>query len=343
MRFKNNIRNALAQLFFLTGITTPPRRSFGKLSIVTFHRVLPEAQRQDYPFPGLVVTPEELNEYLTYFTKYFDCGAVSIQHDRYLSGETTARPLLAISFDDAQYDNYINAFPILERHGVIASFFAPVIAIERHELLWHDRLGFALLSLQRQGSSGRENLKQILSNAGLSECGSNNKIEDIVQAFKEFPLVMRLKLVENLVEVSGSAQTPEFARLMSFNELAELGKNGHEIGSHSMTHCLMPECDDNALIYELAESRRILQMHVGQSIDTFCYPNGNCDSRTAVAVATAGYSRAVTTTWGSNVHDADPFQLRRFDMNAKHIQDTKGKFMPPILAFRMSGFYPGQW
>jgi peptidoglycan/xylan/chitin deacetylase (PgdA/CDA1 family) len=337
---KTLLRNSIARLLFIAGITTPERRGRGRLSIATFHRVLPEADRQAYPFPGLAVTPEELDAFLSYFKEHFDCGALSTQHERYLSGEITARPLLALTFDDAQHDNYSNARPVLALHQVKASFFVPVEAVDRQELLWHDRLGFAVLELLRQPHNGRERLLRILAAAGLPANGPHNLVSSVVEASKGLNLEARLRLVDMLAEASGKGESPEFARLMTFDELAELAADGHEIGSHSMTHCLMPECDDRALAYEVTESRRVLQDRLGLPIETFCYPNGNSDARTAQAVAQAGYRRAVTTTWGSNGQEADQFQLRRHDMVSKRVQDSGGKFMPALLAFRMSGFYP---
>ena len=103
----------------------------------------------------------------------------------------------------------------------------------------------------------------------------------------------------------------------------------------------MPECDDRTLFYELSESRRVLQARLGQPIESFCYPNGNADTRCANAVASAGYSRAVTTTWGYNEPVTDRFQLRRCDMDARRVTDPNGKLVPGIIALRMSGFYPG--
>jgi hypothetical protein len=35
------------------------------------------------------------------------------------------------------------------------------------------------------------------------------------------------------------------------------------------------------------ESRRVLQARLAQPIESFCYPNGNSDARTADAVAKA--------------------------------------------------------
>lgn len=323
------------------GLTMPEWRNRKRLSIVTFHRVLSEAERQAYPFPGLVVTPEELDAFLNYFKKHFDCGALVTQHERYLNGEVPTRPLLAITFDDAQYDNYIYARPVLARHHVKATFFVPVKAVERQELLWHDRLGFAVLTLLKQMHGGREQLMRILATTGLSASGPRNLVSNIVEASKMLALEARLRLVEALAEAAGTVPAPKFARLMTFEEIAELAADGHEIGSHSMTHCLMPECDDRALTYEVAESRHVLQTRIGQPIDTFCYPNGNSDSRTAHAVAKAGYRRAVTTSWGNNGQEMDRFQLHRYDMVAKRVQDSNGEFVPALLAFRMSGFYPG--
>lgn len=341
MSSKQILRNSIGRLIYLTGLTTPARRGRGRLSIATFHRVLPEADRQAYPFPGLVVTPEELDAFLTYFTEHFDCGALAGQHERYLSGEITPRPLLALTFDDAQHDNYKYARPVLARHHAQASFFVPVNAVEQQELLWHDRLGFAILNLLKQAHDGRERLMRILAAAGLHTGGPGNLVSNVVGASKALTLEARLRLVMALAQASGSAPAPEFARLMTYEEIAELAADGHEIGSHSMSHCLMPECDDRALAYEVAESRHALQARLGLPIETFCYPNGNSDARTAHAVAQAGYRRAVTTTWGNNGQEADRFQLRRYDMDAKRVQGSKGEFVPALLAFRMSGFYPG--
>jgi peptidoglycan/xylan/chitin deacetylase (PgdA/CDA1 family) len=333
------VRNSAARLLYLTGLTAPEVGIRGRLTIVTFHRVLPEAERKSYPYPGLVVTPRELDMLLAYFTEQFECGTLATQHERSLRDEESARPLLALTFDDAPYDNYENARPVLAKHGVKASFFVPVIAVERQELLWHDRLGFAVLALLEQGDRGRERLMRNLAAARLAGRGPRSLTENIVQESKGLAPDVRLHLVDELEDASGATRTPAYARLMTFDEIAVLAADGHEIGSHSMTHCMMPECEDHVLNYELLESRRVLQVHVAQAIETFCYPNGNCDARTAHAVANAGYRRAVTTKWGQNGPQADRFQLRRYDMDARRMRDSSGNIAPALVAFRMSGFF----
>jgi peptidoglycan/xylan/chitin deacetylase (PgdA/CDA1 family) len=342
MSAKTVLRGGLADVLFLTGVTAPRRRSDGQFTVVTFHRVLNEEQRQRYPYPGLVVTPQELEAIITFLTEHFDCGTLAVQHERYLRHERTERPLLALTFDDAQHDNHRNARPVLARHRVKASFFAPVAAIDREEPLWHDRLGFAILALAEQPHNGQKRLMQVLNAAGLHARGPLALTQNVVIESKRLSLDDRLRLIDALTDASGGVRPPEFARTMTFEELAELAGDGHEIGSHSMTHCMMPECDDRALNYELAESRRMLQERLKQPIESFCYPNGDSDARTAYAVAKAGYLRAVTTRWGHNLRETDRFQLHRYDMDAARLNNSNGRISPGLLAFRVSGIYGGR-
>jgi len=341
MNTKTLLRINIARLLFKSRITTPARLDRGRLSIVTFHRVLQDPERQVYPFPDLAVTPKELDAFLSYFKEHFDCGSLACQHERFLNEKSPDRPLLAITFDDAQHDNFCNARPMLEKYNIKASFFVPVAAVEHQEPLWHDRLGFAILNILKHGRNEQERMMKLLASVGISVTNTHNLVSNIVEASKRLTKEVRLLMIDDLIESCGIEQVPEFARLMTFAEISELATDGHEIGSHSMTHCMMPECDDITLTYEVVESRKILQALTGKAVESFCYPNGNSDARSARAVDQAGYIRAVTTTWGNNGKNANCFQLNRYDMVSKRVMDSSGNFCPALLAFRMSGYYPG--
>jgi peptidoglycan/xylan/chitin deacetylase (PgdA/CDA1 family) len=338
LQTKSAVRNTVARLLFAMGLTAPMRHGVGRLSIVTFHRVLPEAERAAYPYPGLVVTPTELDALLAYLARHFDCGTLARQHERLSREQRDDRPLLAVTFDDGQHDNYHFALPLLARHGIKATFFIPVRAIETGGLLWHDRLGFAIMAL-RNHTAGRRRLSAALARAGVSESGPLTAVENVVRASKRLPLPGRLQLVDDLEVACGVGKWPEFARPMTFAELANLAAHGHEVGSHSMTHCMMPECDDQGLAHEIGESRRVLEERLNERVESFCYPNGDVDGRAIEAVARAGYSRAVGTEWGSNARGADRFKLRRYDIVSARLRDASGAVLPAALALQMSRFY----
>ena len=78
----------------------------------------------------------------------------------------------------------------------------------------------------------------------------------------------------------------------------------------------------------------------GAACTSFSYPNGDHDPR-CVRLVRAHYRLGVTTQWGSNRRSADRATLRRFDMDARHIRSGLGNLAVPLLAWRMSGLYPG--
>src|SRR3954451_13450394 len=122
------VRDLAAVLLYRTGVTRP-RRAGTRAVIVTFHRVLPQAELAQYPTPGIAVTPDELAWFLDFFQRHFRCGTLRETMDAFIGGEggngsADHRPRLAVTFDDGQRDNHRHARPVLAAAGVRASFFA---------------------------------------------------------------------------------------------------------------------------------------------------------------------------------------------------------------------------
>jgi peptidoglycan/xylan/chitin deacetylase (PgdA/CDA1 family) len=307
-------RDAIAGLLAKTGMTSPERFGRDRLNIATFHRVLPEEQRDAYPYPMLAVTPGELAAFLDFFNEHFFCTTLAGAHRLFDLGVRPDRPLLAITFDDAQLDNFVHARPALEARRLHASFYVPVDAIDRKELLWHDRLGFAALA-----------------------SGGN---EAIVEEAKTWSPEERLRRVEELERRANSA-APDWAGPMTWDQIRKLAAAGHEIGSHSLSHALLPQLDEAAIAREVAGSKSRIEEQIDRALSSFCYPNGDYDDRSVRAVEHAGYACAVTTEWGSNARGADRFRLRRCDMNPHYSTTRHGSFSRERVAWRMSGLHPG--
>jgi peptidoglycan/xylan/chitin deacetylase (PgdA/CDA1 family) len=313
------------------------------LAIATFHRVLPEALLRAYPYPEIAVTPAELGWHLAYFRERYTCLTLRDAHRRWKSGERPTRPFLAVTFDDGQVDNVEHAAPVLEQHGIPASFFLPVDAIEDRTPLWHDRLGFAVLALVAGGR--RETLRDSLvaEGVGTTVADSASTAASVAALSKSLTPERQSSLVERLEHAAGDdATVPAWSGLMRWSDARDLVASGHEIGSHSMSHPLLPKCTDDHKRREVEESRRALIARLEAPIDSFCYPNGDTDPSIERLVASAGYERAVTTRWGTNPPDADPLTLRRCDMDARRVRrGPSATLSAPMLAWRISGLHPG--
>src|ERR671931_1395402 len=93
---------------------------------------------------------------------------------------------------------------------------------------------------------------------------------------------------------------------LGWPELELLREAGWEVGSHTVTHPLLPDLDDADLERELVYSRSTIRKRLGLC-ETLAYPYGRADERTAAAAARAGYLAAFTL---SRVHRPDE-RLRR--------------------------------
>jgi peptidoglycan/xylan/chitin deacetylase (PgdA/CDA1 family) len=327
------VRDLAALLLYRTGVTRP-RGAGTRAVIVTFHRVLPPAELAQYPTPGIAVTPDELAWFLEFFQTHFQCGTLREIMDRFGDGGGSGggRPLLAVTFDDGQRDNHRHARPVLAAAGVRASFFAVARAAESGEPLWHDRLGFALRTwlVRAPGEAAT-----FLRRAGAAGVG-----EAIEVTKRLAPDEIAARVAEVEAAVGGSA-VPDWDGMMGWDELRELAALGHEIGSHSLSHPILPLCDEARLRDETAGSRQRLAAGLGAPVDSFCYPNGDHDDRVVAAVAAAGYRYAVTTTWGANQRATSPLRLRRCDIQGATARAASGDLSRARVAWRLSGLHPG--
>lgn len=344
MRFRSLLRDRIGDFLHLTRVTDPGRCHIDKLSIATFHRVLPTQLRFQYPFPGLVVTPEELQWLLRFFKRHFSCGTlrdVMVNTGKIENG----KPLLAITFDDAQADNADYAQAVLEEEGVRATFFVPSENVEKGEPLWHDRVGFSLqrLTLGNKGFAEEMVMELGVNIAFLDQRSdlSPEGMRSVMAALKSLPDRARKEWVRKLEVKIVQPVVPDWAGMMTWDQLSGLARAGHEIGSHSVSHPILPNCDEEEIGKEVAHSKRDIEAKLGSAVDSFCYPNGSWDERVVKAVREAGYQRAVTTQWGSNPSESTSYTLRRYDISSEHLRDSAQGLSESRLAWRISGFYPG--
>jgi len=289
------------------------------------------------------VTPEDLDWVLGYFVRHYSCGTLEDCMRRHDASERGTRPLLAITFDDAQSDNYVHARPILSKHDVKATFFAPAKNVESGIPLWHDRLAYAVL---RAIQSTRSGTLELLPDSPDPRVTNQEIARMIVSEAKSYTperrddLLTRLSTIAKM-EPEVLTRVPEWAGMMSWQDLRSLHEAGHEIGSHSLTHSILTHVPDHQLQQEFEESKRMIEDHIDHLVASFCYPNGDYDDRCLQLLREHNYQQACSTLWGSNEDLKNRYTLRRFDIVSSHMRRASGALSRGILAWRMSGLYPG--
>ncbi len=337
------LRDMLARAAYASGVTKPDKGLRGALTVATFHRVLPASLKATYPLPGLVATPAELAWILAYMSRIYSCMTLSEAVDRWTSRDVPKQPMLAVTFDDGQRDNFVYARPILERVGVRATFFVVAGPTCENTALWHDRLGFAAADLVRR----RGGRSRLFSELHMGDPGGDDgaAVRWLVRSAKSLTPTRREQVVSDVEGMAGGKVPPEWAGLMSWPEIRLLAAEGHEIGSHTLTHPLLPQLDEAGIRAEVSGSRDLLRAKIGRHVSSFCYPNGSLDARCVSAVQEAGYRAAVTTRAGVNRLPGSPLTLARCDLSGGRVQDRRGRPSPARLALHLSGHrkLPAGW
>lgn len=87
---------------------------------------------------------------------------------------------------------------------------------------------------------------------------------------------------------------PSELRPMSWDQAAALASTGWEIGSHTVSHPVLPKLDDDGILRELSESSRTIAERLGRPCKTVAYPFGAADGRVLRIAQEVGYSAGVT-------------------------------------------------
>ena len=335
-RLRPFARDLGAELLHRSLLTHPARVARDKLTIVTFHRVLPPELIADYPIPTIAVTPDELDWFLRLFDYYYSVGTLAEVGTRFAIGDRPDRPLLGVTFDDGQRDNYEFARPVLSQHGVHATFFVVADAIDGDRTLWHDRMAYAIATLLARDAAAAAPL---LSELGVSPHDPDPK-QAAVEALKRLTPQARDEWVGRVEASAGGQCRPSWDGMMSWDQLRALHEEGHEIGSHSRTHAILPRVSDTQLEHEIGGSRRVLREQLGLEIQSFCFPNGDHDDRVVRAVERAGYRHAVTTRYGINDAEVSPYRLRRVDIQSSHARTASGDLSAARILLRLTGRLP---
>ncbi|WP_322867287.1 polysaccharide deacetylase family protein [Aquicoccus sp. G2-2] len=118
---------------------------------------------------------------------------------------------------------------------------------------------------------------------------------------------------------------------MDEKQLKDWLAQGHEVGSHTMSHPVLTDLGDADLRHELQQSHDELEKRLGISCNAVAYPGGNVEPRVAAMASAAGYQLGFTTQSGRSSPGTDPARLRRTEVS---ISDTQ-----LVFRLKMAGVF----
>jgi peptidoglycan/xylan/chitin deacetylase (PgdA/CDA1 family) len=306
------------------------------VTVLTYHRVADPHAAAMLDEGVVDVTPEQLDRQLAFVRRWFE----PVGLDGLLAAARGVRPLprnpVLITFDDGYRDNHDVALPILQRHGLRATFFIATDYVERRKPFWWDRVAYVLKRSLRDRIEldYPERIELALEN----QSARRRAIGRVQRLIKDRPGLVLEKLLEALERAAGvSLSRQEEAELvsktvMTWEHVTSLRRAGMDVQSHTRTHRVLQTLGDDDLTNELRGSREKLEQVLGEPVVAISYPVGKplYDApRIKRAVREAGYELGFSNGTGVNLtRDLDPLDVRRVALDMK----LGGSFFRAMLA-----------
>ncbi|SHJ53593.1 polysaccharide deacetylase family protein [Propionispora hippei] len=109
----------------------------------------------------------------------------------------------------------------------------------------------------------------------------------------------------------------QLTQTMNWDHLKQWHAAGMEIGSHTLEHPFLTQCDEVRLEQELRHSKMILQEKLGAAIDFLCYPYGFFDNRATEIAKQCGYRGALAIFANAPLWNHDMYALPRIPISSR--------------------------
>jgi peptidoglycan/xylan/chitin deacetylase (PgdA/CDA1 family) len=119
--------------------------------------------------------------------------------------------------------------------------------------------------------------------------------------------------------------------LLNWEQIRALQAQGVEMGSHTINHGFLTQCDPASLRRELEEPRTVLEQALGTPVTAFAYPQGDYNPAVVAATRKAGYRTATTIDQGRAGRRADPLRLPRLHVGGNTTPDVLRAFTVPTI------------
>ena len=302
-----------------------------KILILMYHRF----GREAHPYK---TSAAEFSAHLEYLKKHHRVLSLTEILEALENNRSLPPNSVAITIDDGYLDTFEIAFPILKKFKVPAVLFAVTDFLDAKCWLWTDFMRFILTQTPEKICSiewsAYDKVETVLTGE-LQRLEIAARLNSHLKLLPDEQKEAKIKQIAEKLSVEiPPLPPPEFAPI-SWRQAQEMDANNLKIESHTVTHPILTNITQTRLDFELQKSKKRLEEVLNKSVEIFCYPNGTLNETVWQSVKNNNYKCAVTTTYGFNEKQENPFLLKRisaqngivdFAQSVSGFEAIKGKF-----------------
>lgn len=320
MSFKSDFASIANNMGILDGYTFLRKSIFkSHIVILIYHRIAP---KEDIGFLK-PLNPKIFEKQIEYLKQNYNIISLPELQDLVKNKCIPKEKTAVITVDDGYKDNYLYAYPILKKHNVPATIFLSAGNIEYNVPFWCDKIS-ALIYL----TSKKELKLKGLQSYDLTDTYKKYYcINNLVEKIKRYNRDERIKVINSLIDATGIDIPDELNRLvLSWNDVKKMNDNVINFGAHTVTHTILTNLKLEDAVCEISSSKEIIENNLGNTIDTFSYPNGTYDDfnyNISNLVQKAGFTCAVTTIPSLITSKSNLFTLGRINGSINDFNNFK--------------------
>jgi len=271
-------------------------------------------------------TTDAFEEQCLFIKNNFTVISLNKLDDLLKSGEDKNTKYALITFDDGYIDNYSEAFPLLKKHNIPATFYVATDFVSSNLIPWWDEIAFLLRNSQGE-SYQLPNHQQIFH---LTPDTLESVINRIIYEAKRLVDVTVLDVLKDVRKTFPRAvalfQDTNHELFMNWQQLNEMSLNGMMIGSHTLSHQVLSQLSEDDQKQELGESKHIIEHHLNQATESVVYPVGRMHcytEETCKFAELAGYHFAFNNEPGRITQISNRYDLNRFCIGSNELRELK--------------------
>ena len=232
---------------------------------------------------------------------------------------------LVITFDDGFTDNFIYAFPILQRSNIKGTIFLATDCIDNRNPLWIQELYYLINNV------GIEGLIQTITNIAKKleipqlhiEFPLNKSLQEKVEEYMAFSLKKNIRdnLIAALYRKYNFQRRKIFSQAqiyLNWDQIKQMKKDGMDFGNHGASHTPFSAMLPDEQLDEIVNSKEIIEQNLKDYFLPFSYPYGMDWDFTATTknfIIDTGHSCVLTATATLNDKNTSPYELGRIVIN----------------------------
>ena len=338
-RLKDMLKLILAYSMYLTGILHLYKKLIlrGKAVVIMYHRVLTsdEAERT-YSHEAIIVNDKLFEKQLAFLKKHFNViDAIEFVHT-IQSGSSFENAACLITFDDGWIDNYLNAYPLLNKYGVSAVIFLSTDYIGYKGLFWQERVRRQLNKMYEIVEEDHGELKRFRETLaevdldyllGLPKNRRKQEIERQISDMKALSADERNVLLNVLDSTRGrNTRDQTVDRFLDWEQVQEMTTDGIQFCPHGASHLILKGVSAVEVRAEVNSAREVIRSRLGVPTLMFSYPNGEFDDNAIDILKEQDVHYAFTANRGFIRKGSCILTLPRIN-----IHDSNSKNMPMFL------------